>query len=115
MVAAWLLFHSAFADEGFLGNLLGDRAALLVPSVVIAAGVLAALADRRPRSYAAVVGGAVAAVLAFAAWNVLFGPGAEVVSLAAIGTGLAVSMLTLGFVPAATASWLVERIRRRGV
>lgn len=115
MVAAWLAFASAFADEGFLGNLLGDRAALLAPSVVIAAGVLAALVDRRPGSYAAALGGAVAAVLVFAGFNAFLGSGTEIVSLAAIGIGLAVSMLTLGFVPAAAATWLVERVRRPGV
>jgi hypothetical protein len=114
MVAAWLAFHASFADEGFLGELVGDRAVVLVPSVVIAAGILAALVDRGPRSYAAVVGGAVAAVLAFAGWNVAFGPGTEIVSFAAVGVGLAISMLTLGFVTAAAVGWLVQRLRRPG-
>lgn len=112
MVAAWLVFDSALSDWGALGNLLGDRAMLLVPGVVIAAGILAALVDRGVRAYAALLAGAVATVIAFAGWNAVFGPGTESLELAAIGIGLAVSMLSAGFVPVAVARWLVDRSRR---
>lgn len=110
MVAAWLVFDSAFSDWGFLGNLLGDSAVVLVPGVVIAGGVLAGALDRRPAGYAAVVGGALATVLAFAAWNALLGPATEILTLTAIGMGLAISMLTVGFVPTALVGSLVDRV-----
>lgn len=109
MVGAWLVFDLAFSDWGFLGNLVGDSAAVLVPGVVIAGGVLAGALDRRPAGYAAVVGGALATVLAFAAWNALFGPATEILTFTAIATGLAVSMLTVGFVPTALVGLLVDR------
>jgi hypothetical protein len=110
MVAAWLVFDSAFSDWGFLGNLLGDAAVVLVPGIVIAGGVLAGALDRRPAGYAAVVGGALATVLAFAAWNALLGPATEILTLTAIGMGLAISMLTVGFVPTALVGSLVDRV-----
>jgi len=112
MVAAWLVFDSAFSDWGFLGNLLGDSAVVLVPGVVIAGGVLAGALDRRPGGYAAVVGGALAIVFAFAAWNALFAPATEILTFTAIATGLAVSMLTVGFVPTALVGLLVDRAER---
>jgi hypothetical protein len=112
MVAAWLVFDSAFSDWGTLGTLLGDRAMLLVPVVVIAAGVVGALVDRGVRAYVALLAGAVATVIAFAGWNAAFGPGSESLELAAIGTGLAVTMLSAGFVPVAVARRLVDRSRR---
>lgn len=114
MVAAWLVFGSAFSDWGILGTVLGDRAMLLVPGVVIAAGVLAALIDRGLRAYAALLAGAVATVLAFVAWTAVLGSGTETLELAAIGIGLAVSMLSAGFVPVAVVGWLADRTRRSG-
>ncbi len=109
MVAAWLVFDAALSDRGFPGNLLGDSAVVLMPGVVIAGGVLAGALDRRPGGYAAVVGGALATVFAFAAWNALFGPATEILTFTAIATGLAVSMLTVGFVPTALVGSLVDR------
>ena len=85
----------------------------LVPAVVIAGGVLAAAVDRGPRSYLAVVAGAVATVIAYAAWyRMSAGPEAEFLEFGAIGIGLAVSMLTVGFVPTVVVLWLVARSRR---
>lgn len=112
MVAAWLVFDSAFSDWGLLGSLLGDRAMLLVPGVIVAVGVLAALVDRRPRSYVTLLAGALATVIVVAGRDAVLGPGTESLELAAIGAGLAVAMLSAGFLPVAIFGRLRDRTRR---
>jgi hypothetical protein len=111
MVAAWFTFGLVFTDASPLGSIIGDATPLLVPAVVVGAGVLAAIVDRRPRALVTVLGGACATVAVFAAGVRLWqGPEAEWVQLAVIGIGLAVLMLTAGFVPAALVGWLAHRI-----
>jgi hypothetical protein len=113
MAAAWFAFALAFTDGSPLAAVVGDAGIFLVPAVVIAGGVLAAAVDRAPRAYLAVVAGAVATVVGYAAWyRLTAGSGSEFVEFAAIGIGLAVSMLTVGFVPTAAILWLVARRAR---
>lgn len=111
MVAAWLVFVSAFADGGPLGSLLGDTAMLLVPGVAIAGGVVAALLDGGLRAYTALLAGAAATVIAFAAWTAAFGQGTETGELVAIGVGFAVSTLSVGFISVAALARLSGRRR----
>lgn len=110
MAVAWAVFASAFSDDGFLGTMFGDSAVLLTPAVIIAAGVVAALVDGRVSGYAFVAAGAVGIVLAFAAFlRLTQGPDAEALELGAIGAGLGLVMLAIGFVPTA----LIRRLSAR--
>lgn len=110
MAAAWVVFASAFSDDGFLGGALGDSAVLLAPAVIVAGGVAAALVDGRMRGYALVAAGAVGIVVVFAAFiRLAQGPDAEALELGAIGVGLGLAMLAVGFVPTAIARRLLAR------
>jgi predicted RND superfamily exporter protein len=84
----------------------------LVPAVVVLAGTLAAIVDRRPRGFATVLCGAGATIVGFSAWLRLSqGPDIEWLAFALIGLGLAFVALSLGFAPAALVGWLVHRTR----
>jgi hypothetical protein len=108
MATAWLAFVLAFSDGSPLAAVTGD-ASLLVPFIVIAGGVLAAVVDSHPRSYLALLAGGAGAAVAFAAMHGLReGPTSDWLGLAAVGAGLAVSLLTVGFVPTAIVGWVVD-------
>jgi hypothetical protein len=107
MVAAYVAFALAMTDESPVGV-----PPLLVPAVVVLAGALAAIVDRRPRGLVTVLGGACAAVVGFTAWlRLTQGPEVEWIELALIGIGLALVGLGVGFASAALIGWLVHRAR----
>jgi hypothetical protein len=107
MVAAYVAFALAMTDDSPVG-----APPWLVPAVVILAGVLAAIVDRRPRGLVAVLGGACATVVGYTAWlRLTQGPEIEWIELALIGIGLALVGLGAGFAGAALIGWLVHRAR----
>jgi hypothetical protein len=107
MVAAYGAFALAMTDESPI-----TAPPWLVPAVVVLAGVLAAIVDRRPRGLATVLCGACATVVGFSAWLRLSrSAGTEWFEFSLIGLGLAVVALSLGFAPAALVGWLVHRTR----
>jgi len=107
MVAAYGAFALAMTDESPI-----SAPPWLVPAVVILAGVLAAIVERRPRGLATVLGGACATVVGYAAWlRLTQGPDIEWFEFALVGLGLAAVGLSIGFVPAALIGWLVHRSR----
>jgi hypothetical protein len=112
MVAAWIAFWAAMTDGNPVGALLGGVPPWSIPAVVIVAGAVAAAIDRRPRGLATVVAGACGTVLAFTAWLGIQGQASEPMTFAAIGIGLAIVMLTIGFVPVALIASLVHRPRQ---
>jgi hypothetical protein len=106
MLAAYGAFALAMTDES------PSAPPWLVPAVVVLAGILAAIVDRRPRGLATVLCGACATIVGFSAWLRLSqGAGTEWFEFALIGLGLAVVALSLGFAPAALVGWLVHRTR----
>jgi hypothetical protein len=108
MVAAYGALYLAMTDGSPI-----SAPPWLVPAVVVVAGALAAIVDRRPRGLAMVLGGACATVVGYAAWlRLTQGPGIEWISFALIGLGLAVAALSVGFGAAALIGWLVHRARR---
>ncbi len=113
MLAAWVAFWVTMTDGNPVGAIFGDATALFVPGVGIAAGAFAATIDRRPRGLAAVVAGACGTVLAFTAWLGLIGdPDGEWMTLAGIGIGYAIVLLTVGFVPIALIASLAHHPRQ---
>jgi FtsH-binding integral membrane protein len=107
MVAAYGALALAMTDESPI-----NAPPWLVPAVVVLAGVLAAIVDRRPRGLATVLCGACATVVGFSAWlRLTQGPDIEWFEFALIGLGLAFVALSLGFAPAALVGWLVDRTR----
>jgi len=110
MVATWFTFALVFSEDGPLGDSFGNPTPL-IPALVVAAGALAALVDRRPRGFVTVVAGACATVVALAGWlRLKDGPEADWVQLGVVGIGFAVLMLAAGFVPMALAGWQVDRL-----
>ena len=107
MVAAYGAFALAMTDGSPV-----SAPPWLVPAVVVLAGALAALLDRRPSGLVTVLGGAGAAVVGFAAvLRLTQGPDVEWLEFALVGLGLAVIALSVGFVPAAVTGWLLHRTR----
>jgi len=107
MLAAYGAFALAMTDESPV-----NAPPWLVPAVVVLAGTLAAIVDRRPRGFATVLCGACATIVGFSAWLRLSqGPDIEWLAFALIGLGLAVVALSLGFALAAVVGWLVHRTR----
>ena len=107
MVAAYCAFALAMTDESPI-----NAPPWLVPAVVVLAGTLAAIVDRRPRGFATVLCGACATIVGFSTWLRLSqGPDIEWLAFALIGLGLAFVALSLGFAPAALVGWLVDRTR----
>jgi len=107
MLAAYGAFALAMTDESPI-----TAPPWLVPAVVVLAGVLAAIVDRRPRGLATVLCGACATVVGFSAWLRLSqSAGTEWFEFSLIGLGLAFVALSLGFAPAALVGWLVDRTR----
>jgi len=107
MVAAYCAFALAMTDESPI-----NAPPWLVPAVVVVAGTLAAIVDRRPRGLATVLCGACATIVGFSAWLRLSqGAGIEWLEFALIGLGLAVVALGIGFALAAVVGWLVHRTR----
>lgn len=110
MVGAWLAFALVFTDESPFAAVVGDAGWILVPGVVIAGGVLAAIVGRGPSAYPTVVVGGCTTVVGFAALYALTsGPQSEPLAFAAIGVGLAITMLTIGFVPTAVIRRFLDR------
>jgi hypothetical protein len=108
MVAAYGAFALAMRD----GSPIAVQPEL-VPAVVVLAGAIAAIVDRRPRGLATVLGGVGATVVGTAAvLRLTQGPDIEWLEFALVGLGLAVAGLSVGFAPAALISWLVHRTRR---
>jgi hypothetical protein len=106
MVAASCAFALAMTDESPI-----SPPPWLVPAVVVLAGALAAIVDRRPCSLATVLCGACAAVVGYATWlRLTQGPDIGI-SFAVIGIGLAVTALSVGFAPAAFIGWLAHGSR----
>jgi len=106
MVAAYCAFALAMTDESPI-----SAPPWLVPAVVVLAGALAAIVDRRPCSLATVLCGACAAIVGYAAWlRLTQGPDTGI-SFALIGTGLALTALSVGFAPAALIGWLAHGVR----
>jgi hypothetical protein len=107
MVAAYGALALAMTDESPI-----NAPPWLVPAVVVLAGTLAAIVDRRPRGFATVLCGACATIVGFSAWLRLSqGPDIEWLAFALIGLGLAVVALSIGFALAAVVGWLVHRTR----
>jgi hypothetical protein len=107
MVAAYGAFYLAMTDGSPI-----SAPPWLVPAVVVLAGALAAIVDRRPRGLATVLCGAWATVVGFSAWlRVTQGPDVEWFEFALIGLGLALIALSIGFAPAALIGWLAHRTR----
>ena len=107
MLAAYGAFALAMTDESRI-----TAPPWLVPAVVVLAGVLAAIVDRRPRGLATVLCGACATVVGFSAWLRLSqSEGTEWFEFSLIGLGLAVVALSLGFATAALVGWLAHRTR----
>lgn len=112
MVVAWAAFWAAMTDGNPVGAFFGGVPPWSIPAVVIVAGALAATIDRRPRGLATVVAGACGTVLAFSAWLGLQGQASELMTFIGIGIGLAIVMLTIGFVPVALIGSLIHRSRQ---
>ena len=112
MVAAWIAFCAAMTDENPVGAFFGGVPPSSIPTVLIVGGALAAMIDGRPRGLATTVAGACGTVLAFSAWLGLQEPRSEWMTLAGIGIGLAIVMLTVGFVPTALVGLLIHRSRQ---
>jgi hypothetical protein len=107
MVAAYGAFALAMTDGSPI-----SAPPWLVPAVVVLAGVLAAIVDRRPRGLATVLGGDCATVVGYAAWlRLTQGPDVEWFEFALIGLGLALVALSIGFAAAALIGWLAHRTR----
>lgn len=106
MVAAYGAFALAMTDESPIST-----PPWLVPAVVVFAGALAAIIDRRPRGLVTVLCGAGAAVVGFAVWLRLTQHADDWIEFALIGTGLAIVALTVGFVPTALIGRLAHRTR----
>ena len=107
MVAASGAFALAMVEESPI-----SAPPWLVPAVVILAGALAAIVDRRPRGLAIALGGACVTVVGFSLWlRLTQGPNIEWFEVTLIGLGLAFVALSLGFAPAALVGWLVHRAR----
>jgi hypothetical protein len=107
MVAAYCALYLAMTDGSPI-----SAPPWLVPAVVVVAGALAAIVDRRPRGLVTVLGGAGAAVVGFAAvLRLTQGPDVEWLEFALVGLGLALVALSIGFIPAAVTGWLLHRTR----
>jgi hypothetical protein len=108
MVAAYFAFALAMTDDSPVG-----APPWLAPAVVVLAGGVAAIVDRRPRGLVAVLCGACATVVAFAMWlRLTQGPDIDWVEFALIGLAIAVVALSIGFASAALIGWLAHRTRR---
>jgi hypothetical protein len=106
MVAAYGVFALAMTDESPIG-----APPWLVPAVVVLAGVLAAIINRRPRGLVTVLCGACGTVVGFAVWLRLTQNPDIGIEFALIGIGLALVALSVGFAPAALIGLLVHRTR----
>ena len=107
MLAAYGAFALAMTDESPI-----NVPPWLAPAVVVLAGALAAIVDRRPRALVTVLCGACATVVGFSAWlRLTQGSDIEWFEFALIGLGLAVVALSIGFAPAALIGWLAHRTR----
>ena len=107
MLAAYGAFALAMTDASPI-----SAPPWLVPAVVVLAGALAAIIERRPRGLATVLGGAGAAVVGFAGvLRLTQGPDIEWLEFALVGLGHALVALSVGFVPAALIGWLIHRTR----
>ena len=107
MVAAYVAFALAMTDDSPI-----SAPPWRVPAVVVAAGALTAIIDRGLRALVILLFGATTVVLVFAVWlRITQGPDVEWIPFAVIGIGLALTALTVGFVPAALIGRLAHRNR----